>query len=58
MHKTVPAPIPVLFKEDMSSLDIANAGLKQPEQSQIEKPRKGLVQSRGKRFYSGALDRM
>jgi hypothetical protein len=62
MHRFVPEsnPVsfkPVLFKSDISTLDIAKAGIKQPEQSQIEKPRKGLVQPRKPRFYSGYLDK-
>jgi hypothetical protein len=57
MHRFVPESKPVLFKEDMSALDIVKGGVKQPEQSQIQKPRKGLVQQRKPRFYSGCLDK-
>ena len=56
MHKHVPEAAPVLFKGDISALDIAKAGVKQPEQSQVEKPRKGLIKPRKPRFYSGGLD--
>lgn len=57
MHRFVPESTPVLFKSDISTLDIAKAGIKQAEQSQIEKPRKGLIRPRKSRFYSGYLDK-